>query len=71
MWKCYYNLSHLYIRNLTETTDPNTIIIDPSKLLETEIDNIYQEFKRLLDDLQKKIKDAQKIDLKEINGKCT
>ncbi|XP_060770777.1 laminin subunit beta-4 isoform X2 [Neoarius graeffei] len=55
------------IRNLTETTDPNTIIIDPSQLLETEIDNIYQEFKRLLDNLQKKIKDAQKIDLKEMN----
>lgn len=69
----YYNIfSHLYIfiRNLAETTDPNIIIIDPSKLLGTEIDNIYLEFKRFLDDLHKKMKDAQKIDLKEINGNC-
>ncbi|KAI5627047.1 laminin subunit beta-4 precursor, partial [Silurus asotus] len=54
------------IRNLTETTDPNTIIIDPSNLLESEIDNIHHEFKRLLDDLQKKIKDSQKVDLREL-----
>ncbi|KAM9497011.1 laminin subunit beta-4 [Clarias gariepinus] len=55
------------IRNLTETIDPNTIIVDPSKLLESEIDHIYQEFKRLLDDLKKKIEAGQRIDLKKLN----
>ncbi|XP_058264408.1 laminin subunit beta-4 isoform X2 [Hemibagrus wyckioides] len=55
------------IRNLTETTDPNMIIIDPSNLLETEIDNIYHEFKKLLDDLHKKVKDTQKTDIKKLN----
>lgn len=65
----YINICLNCIRNLSETIDPNAIKIDPSNLLETEMDYIYHEFKKLLDDLQKKIKDGPKVDLKAINGK--
>ncbi|XP_076863385.1 laminin subunit beta-4 [Brachyhypopomus gauderio] len=55
------------IRNITESIDPNAIIIDPTQLLDTDIDHIRQEFTRLLDDLQRKIKEASKIDMKALN----
>lgn len=55
------------IRNETETIDPNLIIIDPSTLLNTDIDNIRFEFNRLLKNLREKIKDVPVIDIKALN----
>ncbi|KAI7811799.1 laminin subunit beta-4 precursor [Triplophysa rosa] len=55
------------IRNETETIDPNLIIIDPSPLLNTDIDNIHLEFNRLLKNLQEKIKDIPVTDVKALN----
>lgn len=46
--KCF--LPH---RKLKDTIDPNVILIDPSPLLNTEIDNIRLEFKKLLNNLKK------------------
>uniref|UniRef100_A0A8D3CQ06 Laminin, beta 4 n=1 Tax=Scophthalmus maximus TaxID=52904 RepID=A0A8D3CQ06_SCOMX len=42
-------------RKLKEAIDPNMILIDPSPLLNTEIDNIRLEFKKLLDSLKEKM----------------
>ncbi|XP_066523971.1 laminin subunit beta-4 [Hoplias malabaricus] len=55
------------IRNLAETIDPNIIIVDPSPLLNTDIDNIQYEFKRLVKDLERKLKEGPKLDLKALN----
>ncbi|XP_047189486.1 laminin subunit beta-4 isoform X2 [Scophthalmus maximus] len=43
------------IGKLKEAIDPNMILIDPSPLLNTEIDNIRLEFKKLLDSLKEKM----------------
>nr|XP_046250599.1 laminin subunit beta-4 [Scatophagus argus] len=43
------------IRKLKDAIDPNVIIIDPSPLLNTEIDNIRLEFNRLLNSLKEKL----------------
>ncbi|XP_041795045.1 laminin subunit beta-4 isoform X2 [Chelmon rostratus] len=43
------------IRKLKDAIDPNKILINPSRLLNTEIDNIYMEFKKLLDKLKEKL----------------
>ncbi|XP_070687634.1 laminin subunit beta-4 [Pempheris klunzingeri] len=45
----------LMIGKLKDTIDPNTILMDPSPLLNTEIDNIHQEFKKLLNNLKEKL----------------
>lgn len=58
------------LRNETETIDPNLIIIDPSTLLNTDIDNIRIEFNRLLKNLREKIKDIPVTDVKALNGLC-
>lgn len=42
-------------RKLKDSIDPNLILIDPSPLLQTEIDNIRYEFKKLLDNLKQRI----------------
>ncbi|XP_062856618.1 laminin subunit beta-4-like [Trichomycterus rosablanca] len=55
------------IRDTMDNMDTDIVIIDPSKLLNTDIDNIHYEFKKLLDKLQKKVQDAKKIDIKSIN----
>ncbi|KAL4656759.1 laminin subunit beta-4-like [Arapaima gigas] len=51
------------ISMLRNTIDPNIIIIDTSPLLNIEIDNIRDEFNRLLGDLTEKIKPSQHMDL--------
>ncbi len=56
------------LRNETETIDPNIIIIDPTVLLNTDIDNIRLEFNRLLKNLGEKIKEIPATDVKAING---
>ncbi|XP_026876532.2 laminin subunit beta-4 [Electrophorus electricus] len=55
------------IRNIIETVDPYIIIIDSTQLLDTDINNIHQEFTRLLDELQCKFKEAPKTDIKALN----
>lgn len=59
-----------FIRDTMENMDTDIVIIDPSKLLDTDINNIHYDLKKLLDKLQKKVQEAKKIDLKAINGKC-
>lgn len=56
------------IEKLTDTIDPNTILIDITPLLDTEIDNIRLEFKLLMDQLLNKISKAPTVDLKELEG---
>ncbi|XP_015257331.1 PREDICTED: laminin subunit beta-4-like isoform X1 [Cyprinodon variegatus] len=48
------NVEKLYIkiRRLKDTVDTNIILIDPSLLLNTDIDNIYSEFMKLLKNLK-------------------
>ncbi|XP_070829105.1 LOW QUALITY PROTEIN: laminin subunit beta-4 [Chaetodon trifascialis] len=49
------------IKKLKDAIDPNKILIDPSSLLNTQIDNIGTEFKKLLNNLKDKlIKDPKK-----------
>ncbi|XP_023255175.1 laminin subunit beta-4-like [Seriola lalandi dorsalis] len=43
------------IGKLKDALDPNMILIDPSPLLNTEIDNIHLDFKKLLNSLKEKI----------------
>ncbi len=50
------------------TIDPNIIIIDPTVLLNTDIDNIRLEFNRLLKNLGEKIKEIPATDVKAFNG---
>lgn len=57
----------ILIRNMIETIDPHTIIIDPSQLLNSEISNIHHEFKRLLEGLKRKLEEGPKLDLKALN----
>ncbi|ROL46627.1 Laminin subunit beta-4 [Anabarilius grahami] len=52
------------IRNETETIDPNIIIIDPTILLNTDINNIRLEFNRLLKNLREKTKEVPVTDVK-------
>lgn len=42
-------------RKLKDVIDPNMILIDASPLLNTEIDNIDQEFKKLLNKLKNRV----------------
>ncbi|KAG7233023.1 hypothetical protein INR49_007538 [Caranx melampygus] len=43
------------IKKLKDAIDPNMILIDPSPLLNTEIDNIHLDFKKLLNRLKDKV----------------
>ncbi|XP_047453457.1 laminin subunit beta-4 isoform X2 [Mugil cephalus] len=45
----------LKIGKLKTSIDPKLILIDPSSLLDAEINNIHLEFKKLLDNLKKKV----------------
>ncbi|XP_008292613.1 laminin subunit beta-4-like [Stegastes partitus] len=57
----------LRIRKLKDAIDPNVILIDPSPLLNTEIDNIHLEFKKLLNSLKEKlIKDSRNEDKEQL-----
>lgn len=55
------------IRNETEIIDPNIIIIDPTVLLNTDIDNIRLEFNKLLKNLREKTKEGPVTDMKAVN----
>lgn len=48
--------------------DPNVILIDPSPLLNTEIDNIRLEFKKLLNNLKEKVIEDPDIDDEYLEG---
>lgn len=48
--------------------DPNVILIDPSPLLNTEIDNISLEFKKLLNNLKEKVIEDPDIDDEYLEG---
>lgn len=48
--------------------DPNVILIDPSPLLNTEIDNISLEFKKLLNNLKEKVIKDPDIDDEYLEG---
>ncbi|CAK6979151.1 laminin subunit beta-4 [Scomber scombrus] len=43
------------IGKLKDSIDPNMILISPTSLLNTEIDNIHHEFKKLLNNLKEKL----------------
>ncbi|KAI4872139.1 hypothetical protein NFI96_031073 [Prochilodus magdalenae] len=58
---------HQELRNAAKNIDPNIIIIDPCQLLNTDIDNVHYEFKRLLDNLKRKMEEGPKVDLKALN----
>lgn len=47
---------------LKDSIDPNMIVIDPSPLLNPEIDNIRREFQRLLKNLKRKLNDPDSVD---------
>ncbi|XP_051546192.1 laminin subunit beta-4 isoform X1 [Myxocyprinus asiaticus] len=55
------------IRNETETLDPNIIIIDPTTLINTDIDNIRHEFNKVLKNLREKTKEVPVTDMKALN----
>ncbi|TRY81696.1 hypothetical protein DNTS_026007 [Danionella cerebrum] len=55
------------IRNATETIDPNRIIIDPTQLLNTDMDNIQLAFKKLLKDLTENTRKDPMTDKKALN----
>ncbi|XP_030280431.1 laminin subunit beta-4 [Sparus aurata] len=57
------------IGKLKDATDPNVILIDPSPLLNAEIDNIHLEFKKLLNNLKQKVSedpDSEDEDVEEM-----
>ncbi|XP_067447150.1 laminin subunit beta-4 [Thunnus thynnus] len=60
---------YLKIRKLKDGIDPNMILINPSSLLNSDIDNIQHEFKKLLNNLKQKLTeqpDDDDEDLEEI-----
>lgn len=58
-------------RKLKDSIDPNRIQIDPSPLLNTEIDNIRQEFNKLLNNLKQKVDDPDAEDDEDVEGRET
>ncbi|XP_039988567.1 laminin subunit beta-4 [Xiphias gladius] len=57
------------IGKLKDAIDPNMILIDPSALLNDEIDDIHLEFKKLLNSLKEKLirdPDGEEEDLEEL-----
>ncbi|KAM7415417.1 hypothetical protein PAMA_019983 [Pampus argenteus] len=64
---------YLKIRKLKDSIDPNMILINPYSLLNTEIDNIHHDFKKLLNNLKEKLMkqlddDEDDEDLEELSG---
>lgn len=59
---------YLLLRNETETIDPHIIIIDPTILLNSDIENIRLDFNTLLKNLREKTKEIPVTDVKAING---
>uniref|UniRef100_A0A672YMI7 Laminin subunit beta-1 n=1 Tax=Sphaeramia orbicularis TaxID=375764 RepID=A0A672YMI7_9TELE len=57
------------IGKLKDSIDPNRIHIDPSPLLNTEIDNIRLEFKKLLNNLKQKVDDPDDEDDEDDEGR--
>ncbi|XP_047201049.1 laminin subunit beta-4 isoform X2 [Girardinichthys multiradiatus] len=58
---------YMKIRKLKDAVDTHIILIDPSLLLNTEIDNIHVEFQKLLKNLKNKlIKDPNKKETKQV-----
>lgn len=53
----YFNIS-----KLKDSIDPNLILIDPSPLLHTDIDNIRRDFNKLLHSLRDRITDEPDVD---------
>ncbi|KAL0968579.1 hypothetical protein UPYG_G00268800 [Umbra pygmaea] len=51
------------LSELKDTIDPNTILVDPMSILNTEINNIRHEFKNLLSNLTHNISKHQSVDL--------
>lgn len=49
-------------RKLKDSIDPNVILINPSSLLNTEIDNINHEFKKMLNNLKEKLTEQPEDD---------
>lgn len=54
------------ITKLKDTIDPNAIILDPTKLLDTEIENIRHEFNRIMENLMDKLLTEPEVDPKEL-----
>lgn len=55
-------------RKLKNTIDPNLIQLDPTPLLNIEIDNIKLLFKKLLDNLQQKVDSPDDEDDGDVEG---
>ncbi|XP_076120651.1 laminin subunit beta-4 [Alosa pseudoharengus] len=55
------------ITELKDSIDPSAIVVDPTSLLNTEIDNIKLEFKKLIDKLIDKTKEVPITDPKALN----
>lgn len=55
-------------RKLKDATDPNVILIDPSPLLNAEIDNIHLEFKKLLNNLKQKVSEDPDSEDEDVEG---
>ncbi|XP_056138337.1 laminin subunit beta-4 [Lampris incognitus] len=51
---------------LKDSIDPNLILIDPSSLLNTDIDNVRRDFKNLLNNLKNKLVDEPVVDQEDI-----
>ena len=58
-----------FLRKLKDSIDPSVIIIDPTSLLNTEIDNIKLEFQKVIDKLIDKTKEVPITDPQALNGK--
>ncbi|XP_067090683.1 laminin subunit beta-4 [Osmerus mordax] len=54
------------IKKLKDTIDPNAIIIDPTRLLDTQVDNIRHEFKKLMDHLRDKLTTDPEVNPEEL-----
>uniref|UniRef100_A0A665UDI7 Laminin subunit beta-1 n=1 Tax=Echeneis naucrates TaxID=173247 RepID=A0A665UDI7_ECHNA len=55
-------------KKLKDTVDPNMTLIDPSPLLNTEINNIQLEFKKLLNSLRDNLRDPDDEDHENLEG---
>lgn len=62
-FKCCF--SH---RKFEDAIDTNMIMINPSSLFNTDIDNIQLEFKKLLNNLKGKLTDLNSREKEEVGG---
>ncbi|CAL8355306.1 unnamed protein product [Lota lota] len=58
----------LNLRKLKDSIDPNLILVDLSPLLNTDIDNIRQDFHKLLRRLRDRITDEPDVDMEEVEA---